>query len=256
METRWECRRCSGTGASVTACDKLQIYALPENPSCTVSEDTESGNIKSVNVSCSTSKVYPEARCRFYNATNEDNSVEIPTNPVYSHTPTGETPVYYRSQCSVSVPVQELGEGTHRFIGYIYPDVTNGFTKVTGTPADKTVTLSFSQASHSCRPQAVQGYFLEESTNCTCSLSSDGHPRGTAQWYKGGQLVGSSGTLVVTRDRSKPEQIYTCRAVSDLGQKVGSTLKAKFAFIDPDSVEVESTQDTINICDKNNDQAR
>ena len=26
METRWECRRCSGTIASVTACDKLQIY--------------------------------------------------------------------------------------------------------------------------------------------------------------------------------------------------------------------------------------
>ena len=26
--------------------------------------------------------------------------------------------------------------------------------------------------------------------------------------------------------------------------------------IDPDSVEVEPTQDTINICDKNNDQAR
>ena len=59
----------------------------------------------------------------------------------------------------------------------------------------------FSQASHSCRPQAVQGYFLE-STTCTCSLISDGHPRGTAQWYKRGQLVGSSGSLVVSRDKS------------------------------------------------------
>ena len=62
-------------------------------------------------------------------------------NPVYSHTETGETPVYYRSQCSVSVSVQELGEGTHSFTGYIYPDVTGGSTKVTGTQADKTVTL-------------------------------------------------------------------------------------------------------------------
>ena len=70
------------------------------------------------------------------------NSMEIPTNPVYSHTPTGETPVYYRSQCSVTVSVQELGEGTHSFTGYIYPGVTGDPAKVTGTRADKTVTLS------------------------------------------------------------------------------------------------------------------
>ena len=69
------------------------------------------------------------------------NSVEI-TNPVYSHTETGGTPVYYRSQCSVSVSVQELGEGTHSFTGYIYPGVTGDPAKVTGTLADKTVTLS------------------------------------------------------------------------------------------------------------------
>ena len=70
------------------------------------------------------------------------NSMEIPTSPVYSHTETGETPVYYRSQCSVSVSVQELREGTHSFTGYIYPDVTGRSTKVTGIWADKTVILS------------------------------------------------------------------------------------------------------------------
>ncbi|KAK3737787.1 hypothetical protein RRG08_061709 [Elysia crispata] len=228
MEVKWTCLSCGVD--PITACEKLEVYAPPESPSCTVREDTESGDIKSVTVSCSTSKVYPKARCRFYRTKDGGHSVEI-TNPVYSHTETGETPVYYRSQCSVSVSVQELGEGTHSFTGYIYPGVTGDPAKVTGTPADKTVTLSFSQASHSCRPEAVQGYFLEESTTCTCSLSSDGHPRGTAQWYKGGQLVGSGGTLVVSRDRSNPEsvQTYTCEAVSDLGQKLGTTLTAKFA---------------------------
>ncbi|KAK3741882.1 hypothetical protein RRG08_065455 [Elysia crispata] len=252
MEVKWTCEPC--TGDSITVCDKLEVYAPPESPSCTLRENTESGDIKSVTVSCSTSKVYPRARCRIYREKDGGNSVEIATNSVYSHTETGETPVYYRSQCSVTVPVQELGEGTYSFTGYIYPGVTGDPAKVTGTRADKTVTLSFSQASHSCRPQAVQGYFLEESTTCTCSLSSDGHPRGSAQWYKGGQQVGSSGTLVVTRDKSNPEQIivYTCEAVSDLGRTVGSTLTAKFAFIITDSVEVESTPDTINLCDNNN----
>ena len=69
------------------------------------------------------------------------NPVEI-TNPVYSHTETGDTPVYYMSQCSVSVSVQELGKGTHSFTGYIYPGVRGDPAKVTGTRADKTVTLS------------------------------------------------------------------------------------------------------------------
>ncbi|KAK3791951.1 hypothetical protein RRG08_023273 [Elysia crispata] len=241
------CKR-SGIGRnSITVCDKLEVYALPESPSCTVSEVPESGDIKSVNVSCSTSKVYPKARCRFYREKDGGNLVEI-TNPIYSHTETVETPVYYRSQCSVSVSVQELGEGTHSFIGYIYPGVTGGSTKVIGTLADKTVTLSFSQASHSCRPEAVQGYFLEESTTCTCSLISDGHPRGTAEWYKGGQQVGSSGTLVVSRDKSNPDsvQTYTCEAVSDLGRKAGTTLKAKFAYVPEVTFTLEPALTTFN----------
>ena len=57
----------------------------------------------------------------------------------------------------------------------------------------------FSQASHRCEPEAVGGYLLDKYTTCTCSFSSDGHPRGTAQWYQGGQLAGSGGTLVVSR---------------------------------------------------------
>ncbi|KAK3737788.1 hypothetical protein RRG08_061710 [Elysia crispata] len=209
MEVKWTCLSCGVD--PITACEKLEVYAPPESPSCTVREDTESGDIKSVTVSCSTSKVYPKARCRFYRTKDGGHSVEI-TNPVYSHTETGDP------------------------------------AKVTGTPADKTVTLSFSQASHSCRPEAVQGYFLEESTTCTCSLSSDGHPRGTAQWYKGGQLVGSGGTLVVSRDRSNPEsvQTYTCEAVSDLGQKLGTTLTAKFAYVPEVTFTLDPAQTTFN----------
>ncbi|KAK3803340.1 hypothetical protein RRG08_015994, partial [Elysia crispata] len=85
MEVKWTCQPCNGD--LITVCDKLEVYAPSEHPSCTVSEDTESGDIKSVNVSCSTSKVYPRARCRFYREKDGGNPVEI-TNPVYSHTPT------------------------------------------------------------------------------------------------------------------------------------------------------------------------
>ena len=57
----------------------------------------------------------------------------------YSHKPTGESPVYYRSECSVSVPVEDLGEGTHSFQGYIYPNVTGGKSLVVPIKPEKTV---------------------------------------------------------------------------------------------------------------------
>ena len=59
----------------------------------------------------------------------------------YSHRPTGESPVYYRSSCSVSVSVEDLGEGTHSFQGYIYPGVTGGKSLVMPIKPEKTVTV-------------------------------------------------------------------------------------------------------------------
>ncbi|RUS72750.1 hypothetical protein EGW08_019485 [Elysia chlorotica] len=251
METRWTIRPCGGS--PITVCDRLEVYALPENPSCTVREEPDSGDTRSVTVSCSTSKVYPRAECRFYSKTDNGKPVQINNQITYSHPEISGTPVYYRSECSVTVEVKDLGEGTHSFTGYIYPGVTGGYTLVGGSDGDKTVTLSFPQASHSCDPQMVQGYFTEESSTCTCSLNSVGYPRGTAQWYQGDQRVGSGGILVVTHDRaSSYQKTYTCEGESSLGRRTGSTLTPNFAFLYKDSVVVESTSDTINICDNNN----
>ncbi|GFR61403.1 hypothetical protein ElyMa_001846200 [Elysia marginata] len=68
METKWTCSPCSR--GHRTVCDKFQVFAKPQNPSCTLSENTGSGDITSVTVTCSTSKVYPEAKCSFYKEKN------------------------------------------------------------------------------------------------------------------------------------------------------------------------------------------
>ena len=52
--------------------------------------------------------------------------VAISATPSYYHTPTGESPVYYRSQCSLNIPVEDVGIFTHSLQAYIYPDVTGG----------------------------------------------------------------------------------------------------------------------------------
>ena len=66
----------------------------------------------------------------------------IVSAPIYEHHETGDAPVYYRSKCSVSVPVTDLGEGTHSFQAYIYPNVTGGEHLVRAITPDTIVNLS------------------------------------------------------------------------------------------------------------------
>ncbi|GFS13286.1 hypothetical protein ElyMa_001393000, partial [Elysia marginata] len=172
METKWTCSPCSG--GYRTVCDKLQAYAKPENPSCALSESTRNGTITSVTVTCSTSKVYPEAKCSFYRTKNGGPSVKVNNDPVCSHTAipaTATTPVYYSSQCSVIVPVEELGEGTHSFLGYIYPDVIGGEYMVYGSTTDKTVTLNSVQIASSSRE--VNLCDNNNQVQVTCEISRD-----------------------------------------------------------------------------------
>ncbi|GFR62139.1 basement membrane-specific heparan sulfate proteoglycan core protein-like [Elysia marginata] len=97
-------------------------------------------------------------------------------------------------------------------------------------------------------PDKINEFFVW----CTCRATSDGYPRGSAQWYKGDQPVGTNGDLDITYNKNNPEQVYTCEAKSALGRKPGSTLRAKFAFIDPDSVQIASSSSKVNLCDNNN----
>ncbi|GFO08861.1 transposable element p transposase [Plakobranchus ocellatus] len=197
METRWNCRFCNGP--DVTACNMLEIYAKPEKRSCTVTENIAvPGDIESVTVSCSTTKVYPEAKCSFERSASGGLFITIKRTPTYNHTELTGSPVYYRSECSVDVPVAELGEGTHSFSAFIYPDVTDGIDLITTTIASATVTLTLPGApSYTCSPEMIQGYFNGKSARCTCSLTSDGYPKGQVQWYRGSQTVpGVSGGVV------------------------------------------------------------
>ncbi|GFS18859.1 hypothetical protein ElyMa_003273800 [Elysia marginata] len=75
METEWTCNPCMR--GYRTVCDKLQIFAKPQNPSCTLNENTRSGDITSVTITCSTSKVYPKAKCSFYKVTNVRNALLV-----------------------------------------------------------------------------------------------------------------------------------------------------------------------------------
>ncbi|GFO46620.1 endonuclease-reverse transcriptase [Plakobranchus ocellatus] len=134
METKWICRPCTDSRREITACDKLEVYAKPENPTCAARRNMDqAGQFESLTVSCSTTKVYPKARCNFKRRTKGEMFVTINETLTYRHTQTNETPAYYRSECSVDVPVAELGEGTPSFKAFIYPDVTNGIDLVAAT---------------------------------------------------------------------------------------------------------------------------
>ncbi|GFS08184.1 neural cell adhesion molecule 1 [Elysia marginata] len=120
------------------------------------------------------------------------------------------------------------------------------------TVCDKLQIFGFPQVFHSCTTNVAQGYFIGKSARCTCRATSDGYPRGSAQWYKGDQTVGSNGDLDITYNKNNLEPLYTCEAKSPLGRKPGSTVRAKFAFVDPDSVQISSSSSEVNLCDNNN----
>ena len=85
--------------------------------------------------------MFPPVCIFVYTLYQEGSPVRITESPDYNHTETGGTPAYYRSQCSVSVPVADLGEGTHRFQAQIYPDVTGGESLVDALTPSETVNL-------------------------------------------------------------------------------------------------------------------
>ncbi|GFS14322.1 hypothetical protein ElyMa_006743600 [Elysia marginata] len=73
---------------------------------------------------------------------------------------------------------------------------------VNGIEPNKTVTLSFPQVSHSCLTNMKQGYFIGKSARCICRATFDGYPKGSGQWYKEDQTVGTIGDLGVTYHES------------------------------------------------------
>ncbi|GFO47090.1 hypothetical protein PoB_007359500, partial [Plakobranchus ocellatus] len=109
------------------------------------------------------------------------------------------------------------------------------------------------KASYTCSTEIIQGYFNGKSSRCTCSLTSDGYPKGQAQWYRDSQRVPgvSGGVLDLSFDRSNPEQVYSCQGVSTMGKSSSSTLTAKFAFFEQVTVTIESST-TIDLCSETN----
>ncbi|GFO46649.1 hypothetical protein PoB_007315400 [Plakobranchus ocellatus] len=231
METKWACRPCANESQKVTACEKLEVYAKARGLQCAVRENTAGSDaFKSLTISCLTTKIYPKARCSFRRRENGGPHVKIAITPTYIHTQTVGKPVYYRSECSVDVPVAELGEGTHSFRAFIYPDVTDGKDLVAATTVSTTVTLTLPGASsYTCSTEMIQGYFNGKSASCTCSFTSDGYPKGQAQWYRGNQRVpGVSG------------------GVLDISFNSG--------IFEQDTVELHTVNDVriLDICDDNN----
>ena len=96
--------------------------------------------------------------------------VPLTAQPSYSHAATGESPVHYSSGCSVIVPVGDLGEGTLRFRGFIYPDVTGGKSLVNATGIAESLTLGRSTG---CGGLIGPGLLMEKNILGDCLNNGD-----------------------------------------------------------------------------------
>ncbi|KAK3803264.1 hypothetical protein RRG08_049648 [Elysia crispata] len=187
METRWYCEACGQT--PLNACDdKLQIFYIDP---LTVWQhsmiNTESGDISSFTYGMETTKVYPPAIIDIYFRRTDSQQGYLSTNltsaAMCNHTEVGSGPVYYTSECWVTVPVDERSEGRNRFQGYTTAGLEALRKALYSTTMNRReVSLSFPEVTHNCSVDVVEDQSPDYSVNCTCSVLSDGYPRGTAQW--------------------------------------------------------------------------
>ncbi|GFO27335.1 hypothetical protein PoB_005384000 [Plakobranchus ocellatus] len=90
----------------------------------------------------------------------------------------------------------------------------------------------------------IKGYFKGKYAKCICAS-----PQGQPQWYTGGQKVpGTTKDLSVYFDHSKPERNFTCKSSPTSGAGSKSALVVRFAFFEPNSLTIQSSSSTIDLC--------
>lgn len=196
---------------------------LPGETTCVAKEVFIGADIQYVRMQCETLKIYPEAMCKFYRKTDGGAAVPITTTLSYSHS-YDSSALYYKSISGITFRVSELGEGTHTFHAYCFPNVTGGLEMVNMTSAATAVKLSFPRVSHSCPPKLLDDYLCGRLVTCNCTLESAGRPRGDAVWVNMAEET-LPGPLTLTYNSSMPNVLYTCQGQSPLGRSLGSSLK-------------------------------
>ncbi|KAI8780101.1 hypothetical protein BgiBS90_019295 [Biomphalaria glabrata] len=89
-----------------------------------VSCDTVLHHDGSANISCTTGRIYPRAKCKFFQYTDKKPRRQI-ENVSYKHTIVSRHPLYYKTQCGMHLKDAHLETNALNVTAYLYPEHVN-----------------------------------------------------------------------------------------------------------------------------------
>ncbi|KAK6964404.1 polymorphic transmembrane cluster 2 transmembrane protein 2 [Biomphalaria glabrata] len=190
----------------------FQIFSKAENLTC-VSRSQEK-----IYVSCTSTKIFPEAFCHF---TISSNSSQVNTtnmhasNIKYQAGNLSDDLFYYNASCEIQRDITLPTVGSYTVNVSMFPNIT-------GTPKDikyglyQTLNIKFDSPSISfsnCTESIEEGVLV----NCLCEMKGLGSKSFTFSWFNtstsGGTLL--SNTSLLTFEANQYETAFVCKARSE-----------------------------------------
>ncbi|KAK6964379.1 serine-rich adhesin for platelets [Biomphalaria glabrata] len=102
----------------------------------------------SANISCTTGRIYPRAKCKFFQYTDNKPRTQL-VNVSYKHTIVSRHPLYYKTQCGMQLKDAHLETNALNVTAYLYPEHVN-ITHSSRFAIRRTVSVDVTKGTRCC----------------------------------------------------------------------------------------------------------
>ncbi|KAK0066940.1 polymorphic transmembrane cluster 2 transmembrane protein 2 [Biomphalaria pfeifferi] len=202
--------RISYSETPIAEC-KLSTYIKPENVRCYQEE-----NKSEINVTCTTSKVYPAAKCSFHIYINGEKSYNSNAFVSYEDSNFIEQEQFFMSNCTFQIPKFQLKTGYYKINATLSPGLAvdqHIFREETKYGSSSTI-INFQIDSPLIKLQNCP-QLVHENTQYTCQCTSVNRSESyLIRWYdKQRNLLHEGESLTFIANRSLPE--YLCEGTDN-----------------------------------------
>ncbi|XP_055866272.1 uncharacterized protein LOC106055296 isoform X2 [Biomphalaria glabrata] len=204
----WNIRRYSPTSTDQCC---FQIFSKAENLTC-VSRSKES-----VNVSCTATKIFPEASCLFTisrNTHQAKNTIIYASNSKYWPTNSSDDLFYYKATCEFYRDITLETVGSYKVQVSMYPNINNKTSSDKIYGVNKTLNIKFESPSIEF-PNCVENVEEDVIANCSCKIKGLGSESATYSWLNTSGHVLLSNTSLLTYVATGYNTAFLCIARSE-----------------------------------------
>ncbi|XP_059168188.1 uncharacterized protein LOC131950156 [Physella acuta] len=209
-ETKWELKVLDDHQSlkQLYTCD-VKIYRSVPLPSCNYE-----ASHKGLEVKCFSPFVYPTSVCSF-----NVRFVQTILNQMavhYNHSITNTDPIYYTTECSLSVPQHLLMPGVLKYQVTMFPNITTTSATFSIKELEKTAKDTINIEFPSIKMVACPDLIEEGNIfNCTCERNDTSDIRTLVYWYS--SKTTNEKFTILSETAIENASDFVCNAVSGLG---------------------------------------